>query len=113
VGVIEGPGDDEAELSLDALREGIADDRQYAPLAELCNGKPISMRRYWQAVTVVELLTTAPHYRQRLPKLLAALRESGSTDLGPHLATVLQSDWPQLAADWRSECQRRYVAAEK
>lgn len=85
---------------------GLADANQRLPLEELASGKPVPSNRYWQAVTLIELLYT-DKYRGKLPKLFAALAAAGSTDLGPHLTPILGTDWAGLTADWRKHCESR------
>ena len=91
------------------VQKGIEDQKFSAPLPQVCNGEAIPNRLYWQAMTLVEMLLSTDKYKSQLPKLLATLRQSGSTNLEPHLRTVLGTDWEQLADDWRTHCRRRYA----
>jgi hypothetical protein len=93
---------------LDIVRRGIADRNLSTPLSQLCNGQPIATNRYWQAMTVVELLCKNAKYRERLPKLIETFRQSGSTDLEPALESVLETTWDQLTQDWRTHCEQQY-----
>jgi hypothetical protein len=90
------------------IRQGLGDASFRLPLATLCNGKPIPMNRYWQAMTVVDMLLGHQRYVKRLPALLEAIAQAGSTDLGPHLQPVLETDWPGLEADWRGWCEKKW-----
>lgn len=90
------------------VRDGVEQERSRTPLAELCNGERIPMTRYWQAATVVQLLTTDP-YKDRFPELIAAIQNSKTTDLGPHLDSILKTDWETLTDDWLEFCKSRYV----
>ncbi|MEM8737099.1 MAG: hypothetical protein AAGG38_01295 [Planctomycetota bacterium] len=38
--------------------------------------------------------------------------QAGSTDLGPHLGAVLETDWPAFTAAWREDCAQRYRPAQ-
>ncbi len=42
-------------------------------------------------------------------ELFEQLRDSTSTDLGPHLELVWQSDWYTLTNDGRAFCERTFV----
>ena len=95
----------------DIVRKGIEDRNFSTPLETLCNGKRIPLNRYWQAVTIIDLLLTDAAYRQRLPDLIAAFRRNGSTDLGPTLMSVFNTTWDQFTTDWRSHCRMRYHIA--
>ena len=90
------------------VRAGVADPAAHTPLPELCNGKAVPMNRYWQAMTVVETLRLDPDYAPRVAALWAALAERGSSDLTPHLATVLDTDWASLTRSWKSHCLTTY-----
>ncbi len=89
------------------VRMGVADSSRHLPLEQLCNGKPIPMNRYWQAMTLAEMLLKDDAYRRRLPKLLEAFGTDGSTDLGPRLE-ILGKDWASLGEDWKQFCLRNY-----
>ena len=73
-------------------------------------GKKISANQEWQAATLVDMLRTQSGYRTAMPRLFEAFREAGSTDLAPHLATVLGTDWEELSVDWQAYCRRTYGA---
>jgi hypothetical protein len=97
----------QANLS-EIVRKGSEDRSFSTPLEELCNGKRIPMNRYWQAMTIVELLLTDDAYRKKLPELIASFQANGSTDLGPPLKGVLHKTWEQITDDWRNHCRARY-----
>ena len=92
----------------DMILQGIENRRLSDPLEKLCNGERIKTIRYWQAMTVVEMLMKSEKYRGRWPVLLENMRRSGSTDLEPHLAAVLQTNWNSLTDDWREFCRENY-----
>ena len=94
------------------IRDGVADPQKHLPLAKLCNGQAIPLNRYWQAVTVAELLLREPKYQTHLGKLIAAFQKDGSTRLEPHL-TILETDWQSLEQDWRAYCKKTYDNAQK
>jgi hypothetical protein len=79
------------------------------PLKELADGRAIPTNRYWQAVTLVELLVEKDPYRGKLKDLFAAFAAAGSTDLGPQLAPIYDTDWTALEAAWRKHCEAKYV----
>ncbi len=79
------------------------------PLKELADGKAIPTNRYWQAVTLIELLVETDPYRGKLQDLFAAFAATGNTDLGPQLGPILDTDWDRLEAAWRKYCERKYV----
>lgn len=95
------------------VRQGLADPSLRLPLARLCDGKTIPLNAYWQAMTVVELLLTNPKYSPHVPELLEKFVEAGSTDLGPYLNGLLNTDWLQLTNEWITHCQRAYPVEEK
>ncbi len=90
------------------VRTGISQPTRHLPLPELCNGKPISGNRYWQALSLIGLLIQSEEHAPHLPKLLAAIGRSGATDLAPHLPTIFKTDWQQLTADWKQHCRETY-----
>ena len=78
------------------------------PFARLCNGESIPTNRYWQAMTLVDMLLSHEDYRNRLPKMMAAIQESRSTNLEPILQPVLGKTWQELTDDWRDHCRQKY-----
>ncbi len=80
--------------------EGLEKPEMRTPLEELCNGQSIPMHRYWQAATLVEMLTTDPEYKDKIFDLIAAIRKSGSTDLRPQLEPIYGKDLEQFTKDW-------------
>ncbi len=91
----------------DAMDEGYIHRRMEAPeghkaLTSLCHGAPITDDDYWQAMTVVDLLFDHPRYAPHVELLLQGFRDGGSTDLRPHVGTVLGVTWDELERDWRS-----------
>lgn len=91
------------------VQEGVEREGYRSPLSELCNGKPIPSNRYWQAATFVEMLQSDP-YQDRWPLVFQALQDAKTTDLQPHLETVLKTNWPTVTDDWINFCQARYVS---
>jgi len=98
------PQENLAEL----INKGLDDPSLRLPLARVCDGQPIPLAAYWQAMTVIEMLLESPKYRDKAPELLAAFVEAGSTDLGPHLTELLESNWLQLTDDWIDHCREKY-----
>jgi hypothetical protein len=90
------PQDDFWEL----VGEGLEKPEMRTPLEELTNGQSIPMHRYWQAATIVEMLTTDPGYKDKIFDLIAAIRKTGSTDLRPLLEPVYGKDFEQFTQDW-------------
>jgi hypothetical protein len=88
---------------------GLQNENQRSPLRVLCTGQPISGDHYWQAVTVMDTLLSAAPYQKKFPDLVAAFQKSGSTDLGPQLAAVLQTDWDTFEKTWRNHCQKAHA----
>lgn len=78
------------------------------PLSRLTDGEPIPLKRYWQALTLLELLRESPVYAPRFPALLGAFREKGSTRLTPHL-DLIGTDAARLEADWSAWCRERHA----
>ncbi|MEZ5977910.1 MAG: hypothetical protein R3F34_06810 [Planctomycetota bacterium] len=81
------------------------------PLAELANGEPIGVERYWQAMTLVETLIERPKYAGRFPKLVAGVQALGSTDLEPFLGGVFDTTFEELEQEWRAHCAETYLGA--
>lgn len=87
--------------------DGIGQADMHLPLKQLCNGRPIPMNRYWQAMTLVEMFLTDETCRLQFAKLLEAFSRNGSTDLEPHLG-LLGGDWPALTERWKRFCRETY-----
>ena len=87
---------------------GIENEGARLPLPKLLNGRPISTRLYWQALTVIELLITNKAYRPHWPALIAAFQETGSTDIRPHLGPVLKTNWKEFEEAWEEHCRTMY-----
>ena len=92
----------------DIVSEGIANPRLHLPLQALCNGNRISVKRYWQALTVVETLLSVDRYRQNLPRLLHAFQQSGSTDLTSQLELAFPVSWEKFTDTWYRFCRTHY-----
>jgi hypothetical protein len=90
------------------VAQGLADPDFRLPLAELASGKPLPANRYWQAVTLIELLVETEPYRGKLKDLFTAFAAAGSTDLGPQLKPIYDTDWTTLEAAWRKHCDAKY-----
>ena len=75
------------------VRAGLENEDYRTPFSELCTGKSIESHRYWQALTLVEMMLADDKFRQQLPKLIAAFEKASSTDLTPHLKPVFDTDW--------------------
>lgn len=90
------------------IHNGLNSPMAHEPLKELCAGGHIANNRYWQAATICQMLMTDDRYRAGLPALLERIRDSSSTDLGPHLQPVWQTDFDTLTSDWRAFCERAY-----
>ncbi len=95
---------------VEIISEGIQQDRFRMPLDRLCTGERIPNNRYWQASTIVEMLLVSLKYQAKLQELTAAFQQQGSTNLQPHLESILNTDWQGLTEDWISYCQQRYLA---
>jgi hypothetical protein len=98
------PQDDLAKI----IRRGVNDRRFRSEPRLLCDGRKIPMDRYWQAMSIVQMLIQDSTYKARLPRLVRAFEASGSTSLAPHLETVLHKDWETFERDWRSFCDTAY-----
>lgn len=86
------------------VTRALADPAAQRSLADLTDGRPIEVRHYWQAMTLVQTLARSERYRARFPELVAALRAAGSTELAPHLGTVLGTTFEELEREWRAHC---------
>jgi len=93
------------------VQQGLADPAARSPLEHLANGRPIPVQRYWQAATLVDMLFASPKYAPHRAALLAAIRKAGSAALGPHLRSVLETDWAELETDWKQWCAAKYGVA--
>lgn len=78
-------------------------------LPELTSGRPIEVRHYWQALTLVQTLALSERYRAHFPELVAALRAAGSTELAPHLDAVLGTTFEELEREWRAYCAAHWA----
>jgi hypothetical protein len=91
------------------VRNGLTKENFRLPLRELCNGRRIPANRYWQALTVVDLLFHQPPHNQKTRALLEAFHERNSTDLNLFLETILGSNWESLEKDWEAFCRQRWL----
>lgn len=90
------------------VQEGLTKENFRLPLRELCSGRRIPVNRYWQALTVVDLLLNQPPYSQKRRALLEAFREGNSTDLNLYLEKILETNWDAFEKDWKAFCRQRY-----
>jgi hypothetical protein len=90
------------------VMQGLADTNQRLPLAQILSGRPIPQNRYWQAATVIDMLLTGEKYKSRVPALIAAFQQAGSTDIMPQLQPVLNVTAEQFDRDWQEHCRRKY-----
>lgn len=95
------------------VREGLSQSKYRLPLKKLCSGEKIPRNRHWQAMTVVELLLSNVRYRKYLPRLCESFQKSGSTNLQPHIQSVLKTNWDEFERDWKNHCRARYGADKK
>jgi hypothetical protein len=96
----------------DIVRQSLADPAAFLPLETLCNGQSIPLDRYWQAVTVCDMLLNNNKYKRRTPDLFAKLREVDSTDLEPHLEPLYGVTWDEFRSDWKNFCSANYAEKE-
>jgi hypothetical protein len=94
------------------VRKSLANPAAFLPLETLCNGQSIPLDRYWQAVTVCDMLLNDNKYKRKTPDLFAKLRDVDSTDLGPHLESVYGVTWEEFRNDWKSFCATKYADDE-
>lgn len=92
------------------VREGLKSSA--TPLAELCNGRPISTSRYWQAATLWKMFLSESRYQSKLKELVDRLAAANSTDLGPHLEPLWGMNFDKLTADWRAFCERQFKSRD-
>ena len=92
------------------ILDGMSRPGRHKPLAELCDGGAIDQDRYWQAMTLVDLLVEHERYVPHFERLLQGFRDAGFTDLRPHVGTVLGVTWAELEQDWREDVGSRYGA---
>lgn len=92
------------------IQEGIENENYRAPLKTLCNGERIPANRYWQALTLLDMLMRAEPWRDRFPDLFQTLQNAKTTNLEPHLDSVLQTSWDDMTADWMEFCRAQYVS---
>lgn len=87
---------------------GLLEEKHQLPFQRLCDGNPLETKNYWQAATLIEMLMTNEKYSGKLKELVAAFNRTGSTNLAPHLAPVLGTDWDTLKKDWADYCREHY-----
>ena len=92
----------------DIVRHSLTKPAAFLPLETLCNGQGIPLNRYWQAVTVCDMLLNDDKYKGKTPDLFARLHEVDSTDLGPHLEPVYGVTWEEFLNNWKYFCTKRY-----
>jgi hypothetical protein len=91
------------------VKQGLDRESHQLPLPSLLSGRPIPNKRYWQAVTVVHMLLNDEAYKTRLPALIEAFQESGSTNIAPHLESVLKTTEEGFARRWQAYCRSKYA----
>lgn len=89
-----------------AIAAAMQDPKLRMPLADLANGRPIPLNRYWQTATLTGLLLETDSLRKKLPELFRAVQAAGDTNLAPHLQPVFGLDWPELETQWRAYVDR-------
>jgi hypothetical protein len=87
---------------------GLSEEKHQLPFPRLCDGQLIETKHYWQAVTLLEMMMVNKKYNRKLKELVAAFNRTGSTNLAPHLAPVLGTDWDTLKKDWADYCKETY-----
>jgi hypothetical protein len=93
------------------VRQSLAQEATHVtPLRELLDGRRIPLNRYWQTVTVLDLLLNRPPYAGKFPALLAELLRRNSVDLAPALQPVYGVDFATFERDWRQHCAEKYPA---
>lgn len=92
------------------IEKGMANPGLHTPLKELCNGQKIPLTRYWQAMTVVDLLTSQPEHKEDLPRLLEAFHQSGTTDLALHAQTVFGISLEEIEKQWAQYVRSQWLS---
>jgi hypothetical protein len=98
------PQESLSRIVIDGIEKGGA----RLPLSQVLHGRTIPTNRYWQAVTVIEMLITDEKFRTKWPALIAAFQKTGSTDIGPHLEPILETTWEEFEQQWEEHCRRVY-----
>ncbi len=75
-------------------------------LEKLTTDPKLPLKRYWQAMTLVDYFMNAPEVAAKWPELLKAVRNSGKTDLSHHLTTVYEMDFEELEKSWMDYTRR-------
>jgi hypothetical protein len=96
----------EADLAKQ-VKESVLDADKRRPLESICGPQGKLRGAYVSALTIGGLLASGK-YRARLPRLAAAFAQAKSTNLEPHLATVLETDWAGLTKDWLEFCEQTW-----
>lgn len=92
------------------VRQGLGNAAYRLPLRELVSGGSIPSTRYWQAMTVVEMLMEREAYAPHVRALLAAFLEKGSTALPDLIGPLFKKEWDHFEADWKRHCYTKYPA---
>jgi hypothetical protein len=90
------------------LTVAISQSSAHRPLKELCNGGHVPISHYWQCFTLFDMMISDPSLRPRIPALIQAFHKSGSTNLDPHISSVLGINWQELDARWKFFTLGRY-----
>ncbi len=86
--------------------EGLQHAGSRLPLEELCSGRPIPLRRYWQAMTVVDALCEG--HGAQWPALLDFFRGAGDTRLAPALDAACGLNLSAFGQEWESRTRQRW-----
>lgn len=90
------------------LVQAISHPAAHRPLKDLCNGGHVPISHYWQCFTLFDMIISDPSLRPRIPALIQAFHKSGSTNLEPHIVSVLGIPFLELDARWRFFTLGRY-----
>lgn len=90
------------------VTRGLSGASRRLTLAELTDGRQLPIRRYWQALILLDMLQRSARHAAAFPQLIEAFREAGSTKLAPHLE-LLGTDFAALEAEWRAWATEHYT----
>jgi hypothetical protein len=91
------------------VRQSLAQEATHVmPLRQLLSSRSVPLNRYWQTVTVLDLLLHKPPYAGKFPALFAELLRRNSVDLAPALQPVYGVDFTTFERDWRAHCAEKY-----
>ncbi len=90
------------------IAKRINDPSMRLPWTRLTDGDPIGAQYVWQAATLIDMLLATQKFKAKIPELMQAFKNQGSTRLEPFIESILATDWAKLESEWMQYCKKNY-----